>query len=229
MASTRTLDEMRTRARQLADIVGSTFVSDAELTSIVNEHCQSLYDLLVEVRGQSYFATDHNETTIVGQEEYPLPTDFFELVGAPIIYDGSSRHQMKTWEENERARLLDSDVGHSIDAMRYRLVAGNISLLPIPNSILTLTIRYIPAFQPLVNPGDVFDGINGWERYVELSSAIEMLDKGDRDSTSLQLRLAQTEARIRRLGSSRDAANPSRIVDTRRDWHPYSDYNDWDA
>jgi hypothetical protein len=210
-------------------MVGSTFVEDPELTSIVNSHVQALYDLLIEVRGQPYYATDHTETTEVDKEEYPLPTDFYQLSGAPVIYDGSNYYQMKTWEENERARLLGRNVGHSIEQMRYRILANNISLLPIPNSILTLTIRYIPTFQYLVDNGDTFDGINGWEKWVELNSGIEMMNKGQRDSAALQVQLAQVDARIRRLAPSRDAANPPRIVDTRRDWHPYWDFNDWDA
>lgn len=228
MTATRTLLQMRTRARQLADMVGSTFVSDPELTDIVNAHCQDLYDLLIEVRGQPYYATDHSWPTVVGQENYALPTNFHVLSGAPMLYDGSDYFQMRTWEENERARLLNL-TSTNIEDVRYRLVAGNLSLLPPPQTTSwTLSIRYVPTFARLVNDADVFDGINGWEQWVELSSAITMMNKQEDDPAALMAERARVEGRIRKLAPARDAANPPRIVDTRRDFGWYDEYYDWD-
>ena len=43
---TITLAEMRTAARQYADQENSQFVSDAELTRIINNSIAELYDLL---------------------------------------------------------------------------------------------------------------------------------------------------------------------------------------
>lgn len=231
MSSTRTLLEMRNRARQLSDMVGSTFITDDELTDIVNSHCQGLYDLLIEVRGQAYYALEKSIPTKVGKSEYNLPDEFYQLSGAPILYDGNHYHQLRTWEENERARLLNLSNSTCVRDCRYRLVAGKVVILPAPNTAAwTLKLRYVPTFTKLVDDSEVFDGINGWERWVELNSAIDMLAKEESDFTARAAQLQQVEARIRKLGPSRDAANPPRIVDTRGDWAMGDDFlNDWDA
>lgn len=228
MPKTRKLSEMRLGARRLSDMVGSTFISDDELTEIVNRHCQALYDLLLEVRGQLYFGKGYDITCYSDQTVYDLPHDFYQLVGSPIISSGGKFYQLKTWEENERARLLNLNNSYPSDA-RYRLVAGKIEIIPSPQTSWTLKLRYVPTFTKLVDDSDTFDGINGWEEWVELNSAIDMLAKEESDTSIRQAQLMKVEARIRRLAPVRDAANPPRIVDTRRDWYGiFDDFNNWD-
>ena len=229
MAATRTFLQMRTRARQLAFQENSELVSEDELKGIVNEQCQALYDVLVGVRGMDYYSGSTTITSVADQAVYSLPDDFYQLQTA-MVGDGSRTHNMATFEEQELATLLTMEQtgSHSYYDTRYRLKQAGIEFRPKPkDASWTFTLRYVPAMPLLVADGDVFDGVNGWEKWIELAAAIEMLNKDESDSTALQVQQQKIEQRIRGLAGSRDAGRPPRIVDTRGDWHDF--YSDWDS
>lgn len=228
MSSTRTLIQLRTRARQLAYQEESDLVSDDELNDIVNERCQELYDLLISVRGQDYYSAETSITSVSGQAVYSLPDDFYQLHIA-MVSDGVRTVGMATFEEQEYPQLSDMEGSGSFSYydVRYRLKQQGIEFRPAPNTTAwSFKLRYIPRFERLVNDSDTFDGINGWERYVEVAAAIDMVNKDESDAGPLLLELQRIEQRIRTLAPARDAGRPPRIVDTRGDWHDY--YSDYD-
>ena len=55
MATTMTLAQLRTAARQEADMVNSQFVSDSEFNTYINQSCFELYDLLIQKFGDDYY------------------------------------------------------------------------------------------------------------------------------------------------------------------------------
>ena len=62
MAAPQTLDDMRTRVRELANMetqAASGFVTDDELRRRLNEALKHLYDMLIEARGQEYYLKQH--------------------------------------------------------------------------------------------------------------------------------------------------------------------------
>lgn len=222
---------MRTRARQIADMVGSNFVTLQEEKDIVNEECQALYDILVECRGQEYYATPDVFTLPANWAvEWPLPSDYYRTTVMSADKGDGRVQALRRWEEMEYPRLMNLQTsGIAYPFPMYRVVKNGILFLPKPSATLTITHRYIPAFQLLVSDGATFDGINGWEQWVEYSSAIRFLDKEGSDTTKLSFEREKIENRIRSLAHERDEGRPHRIVDTRRD-HAGDDFwfNDWD-
>jgi len=240
MAATRTFLQMRDRARQLADMVGSTFVSEAELKEIINEACQDLYDILILHRGLAYYSVQTDIAVSSSTGSYGLPSDFYRLTSVRIK-DGNNFWPLRAFEEVEVPALEQAEAsgGYSLFQTRYSirgpggLVAStNIILLPKPTGSWTLKIGYIPAFQRLTLDSDTFDGINGWEKWVELTAAIEMLNKEESDSSALLGERNRIEARIRTLAPGRDEHRPPRIADTRGDWadtwYAWDSRRDWD-
>jgi hypothetical protein len=90
VASVLTLLELRTRTRERADQVNSTFISDAELTGYVNQSAYELYDLLVSKYGDNYWASSSNITTDGVNETYALPADFYKLLGVDLQTSGTT-------------------------------------------------------------------------------------------------------------------------------------------
>jgi hypothetical protein len=235
MAATKTLEEMRLRARLLADMENSEFLKDSEWNDNINDSCKRLYNKLVDVFGQEYYATtDTSTSTVASTAYYDLPEDFFFLLDL-MLDDGSSYVNPETFELKERAILMAhqaNGVG-SIHSVRYRLSQNRLELRPAPDGVFTVTYTYVPTFAELSSDSATFDGINGWERWVELDAAITALTKEESDPSSLAAKQAVIGGEIDRLKSRRDAGRPPRIQDTKRDWAGNNGFaaqgRDWDA
>ena len=229
MTAPQTLDDMRTRVRELANMetqAASGFVTDAELARRLNEALKGLYDMLVEARGQEYYIKDTTFTLVSGVNDYSLPLDFYE--GASVVAsNGSWSYQLRTWEMQELAALssISAQTSGSLWSLRYRYkgplsAAGSnqITIYPTPSDAFTVTVWYIPAMTELVLGTDTFNGVNGWEQWAVLTAAIDVLNKEESDTVALMTERAMVEARIRKLAGNQDAGRASRITDVRGDW-----------
>lgn len=193
-----TLAQLRADARRHADMVNSTFCSDADFNDYINTGIAELYGRLVAARGQGYYQKEASYTTVGGQPLYALPADFWQLVSVEIK-DGSYRRVMQPFMQKEHARWAE-----------YSVPGG-----------FSFTMSYIPAPQKLVQDTDVFDGIAGWEHYVVLDAAISALTREESDTTILQGQQNKLLIQIERLAGDRDASWPERIVDASRQISPF--------
>jgi hypothetical protein len=219
MASTRTLIQMRTSAREHADQVNSGFVSDTELTSYINYGCKKLYDMLIEAFGENYYVTDPLDfQTVANQQDYALPADFYQLVGLDLKISTNEYLTLKPFDwvkrnfyNSSRIFALNGDENY-----KYLLVGNNIRFVPIPTAVKTMTLHYIPAFTNLSADIDTFDGINGWEEFVIIDAAIKMKQKEESDAQVLMMMKAEIEERITKLKNKRDQAFSKKVSDVRR-------------
>lgn len=78
MAQSVTISELRTRARRMAKMEGSTFISDTELDSLLISGTQRITDRL-NGQGQEYARRTVETNTVPGQYLYDLPPDFYRL------------------------------------------------------------------------------------------------------------------------------------------------------
>jgi hypothetical protein len=234
MATPTSLQDMRNRARELANMEtnsgASQFVTDAEVNRHINSGLASLYNLLVGARGEEYYAGSVAIPLVSGTEDYALPADFFQLIGA-ILFDGSNYYQPTTWSWKETAALkqLASSGGAAAANLRYRVIGRSepypaagfldrIRVLPSANTGWTLTIEYLPAAPVLTLDPETFDGVSGWEEHACLSAAIKMLAKEETDAGPLLQERGILEQQIARLAGQRNADRPARITDTKGDW-----------
>lgn len=215
MASTVTLTQLLNSVRLKADMVGSTFVDDTEITEYVNKSIAELYDLLLTTTyGDDYFVSS-TTITLTGASTYSLASNiptFYKLKGIDI-QDGSVWRSLRPFMFSERNRQRNAAVDW-IDQYRYRLVGGNLQFEtnnPPPSG--TIKVWYVPAATKLVNGSDTFDGVNAWEEYVVLDAAIKCLLKEESDVSALmRLKQAQLE-RILAAAPNRDAGEPQRVTD----------------
>lgn len=212
--SSVTLAQLKTRARQRADMENTGFIQDSELVNYINASIAELYDLLVSKYGEDYFvASPYTITTTTNQDTYALPVDMYKLLGVDLQLDTSNNWvSLKRFEFAERNIPQIWDIKF-VDFIRYRLFGSNLKLSPVPQSLQTLRLWYIPLPTALSNDTDVLNGFNGYEEYVIIDVAIKMLNKEESDPSALMAEKAAMKLRIEQMAEGRDAGQPSKVQD----------------
>ncbi len=238
MASSVTLLQLRTDARLYADQRpggANTFISDAELTRLVNIKARELYDLLVAARGSAYYANEAVVSIVGGTSRYDLPADFYQLDSVTVEWSDQDFELMFP-VGSTRLRIAYESTWHKwsrYDAKAYRLRASQVEILPVPTSDVTCRLQYVPVYVDMVADGDTFDGINGWEKMLTLGVAIELLAIDKRRNGTLAQMYAEQLARIDEMKTERDAEAPKEIIDVsrlrgRRGWYGSAYDNSFD-
>lgn len=217
--ATVTLTTLRTRVRERADMVGSSFVADAAtgLDAWINEAHQRLHGMLVDALGEEYISSTSAFTTS-SSSDYPLPSGFYKLFGVDLEYHGIMR-SLTRYERPERNvfRELRPEA-----LPRYALVGSSLRLYPTPAAGLTGSILYAPEATVLVGGSDSVTYPNGWEKFIVIDAAIQALLKEESSVTALVAERERIEREIRDAKEARDMATPKRVVDvTLTDLDPF--------
>lgn len=220
-----TLTQLRAKARELADMTGSLFITDTadSLDQWINEGAQKLHDLYVQAYGEDYVEKSATLTTVAGTTDYALPTDFFKLLGVELPINGKQR-SLKLYTRAERNGISDQVSALSqLSLPRYKLSKGVIRLLPAPGSVLVGKFWYSPLLQVikadfsvinlLVDATDTINFENGAERFVIMYAARKAKLKQEDDVTLISKDLAKEEADLQVLIEERNASEPKSAVD----------------
>jgi len=223
MPSLVTLADLKTRSREAADMVGSTFIEDPELTRYINASAQELYDLLIASYTQEYYLTESDITIVSGTDLYDLPADFYKLLGVDLVLSSGGAGEAVTLQPymfSERNKYLNSYVSsfsnNGAVRAKYRLQNNQIKMIPEPSGGFKLTVHYIPSMTKFVSDVDTFDGVNGWEEYIIIDTAIKMLRKEESDITALTFEKNDMLKRIESMAKDRDAGSPDYVADVSR-------------
>ena len=206
------------RVRQRADVVGSTFVTDAELNAYINASYAELWDLVCKSDPER-FTTSANLTVAAGADSTALPADFYQLVGCDLYVSGSPNPWITLtrmpWNERNRwvyTTALWNSFGWS--NIRYRLSGQKILFSPVTPHQETIRLWYVPAITTLVNDSDELDGINGWEEYIVVDAAAKVFIKEESDPSPFLAQKQSLIARIQTMAAKRDVGEPDVVQDT---------------
>lgn len=210
--ATVTLTTLRTRVRERADMVGSSFVADAAtgLDAWINEANQKLHGMLVEALGEEYSSTTFSFTTVASQSDYTLPNGFYKLYGVDLTHHGLVR-SLRRYERPERNVYREL---YPEALPRYSLVGNVLRLYPVQQAGLAGSILYAPEATVLVNGSDSVTYPNGWERYIVIDAAIQALLKEESSVSGLVNEREAIVREIRDAKENRDMASPKYVVDT---------------
>lgn len=211
MARTATLTTLISDTRRAADMEGSTFVSDAEITRYLNQSATELYDLLVE-KAQDFYVTSGTVSVVAGTSSYALPAAFYKILSVEVPLGGENPYILSPFAWSDRYKY--SDEGWGRGPVAYQVRGGNIHFVPEPEGSYTVTVWYIPAFTDLSAGGDTLDGVNGWEEYVTTDAAIKCLRKEESDVSLLMAQKELLRERVLKM-AHRDQGEPNRIIDVR--------------
>jgi len=218
-----TLADIRTQARQRADMLESQFVTDSELNSYINASMAELHDLLIAAYNEEYYMESVEFSAVQDQIDYDLPNGtnynnaqkFYKLRGFDIKVENdvwTNCHRFNFNRRNEdQAAFAFNMLG--IPYLDYRIVGSKIRFNRTPDVNSQFRLWYNPKVVVLVNDADIFDDINGYAEYVVVDAAIKMLQKEESDVTVLMVQKEALRARIQTMAQNRDANEPESVTD----------------
>lgn len=228
MPRTRTLAELRTEARQYADMESSDFVSDTEVNRYVNQGLAELWHVLVQSNTTRY-AAQTEITTVAGAYEYTVPADFANAIMVERLSGSGSEdaYRLEPYELTEghasgsRAWLDNSrDLRWTIVYQGTDGTGTRLRFNADPSSGY-VRLWYVAAPEVLDNDADEWDGVAGWEEWAVLWAAEQMLAKEESDPSMLIRRRAELTKRINQIAGSRiigTAPSTARVRNRRRGW-----------
>lgn len=219
--STVTLQTLRTRVRERADMVGSSFVADSAtgIDAWINEANQKLHGMVVDALGEQYVSSSAAFTTVTNQTDYTLPTDFYKLYGVDLFINGFWRSLLPLNNAERNAYRNAKSNGWFRRASgwfmpRYQLVGNKLRMYPEPDGGMSGTFLYAPEATVLTLTTDSVTYPNGWERFIVLDAAIQALLKEESSPSGLIAERDRVVQEIQLAKENRDLGNPQQVVDT---------------
>lgn len=212
-----TLAELRQRVRRKVDMEGSEFVTEDELTELVNRAIWALDDELHNTH-KDWFLVELS-TTLSG-DSFALPAGFYRLMGVDVRCGGGwEALQALEWAERNDAR--NSWAGRDPRTVRYRLqgaLDGSTVLRFVPafTAPVEAVVSYYPQRPALVADADTVTYPQGWENWAVLHAALEVRTKEERDTSSLERLLALETERLRKSTPQWNEGEAPRMVAPRR-------------
>jgi hypothetical protein len=212
---TITLSELRQQSRRRADQENSQFVSDAELNQYINNSIAELHDILCEAYGSEYYVQSVESSIVANQDDYDLPSDFYELKGVDLRVNNDAWLTIRRFMFNERNRDSDFNVWDfaGVSNVRYRIVGNKLKFSPMPDRNATYRLWYVPVATKLEADTDTLDDMNAYSEYVIVDAAIKMMQKEESDVSILMAQKQALEKRIRDKSQNRDAGQAQIISD----------------
>lgn len=212
---TVTLAELRTRAKQRADMERSNFVSDSEWNTYINSSLAELHDLLISAYSEDYQISEYTFTTVANQSSYDLPADLYKLRGADLKLQNDEYYTLKRFNFNERNRFTQDGLWeiYGLPFVRYRLVGSKIMFSPVPDRSTEIKLWYHPKAPTLALDTDSYDDVNSFAEYVVVDAAIKALNKEESDVSVLGAQKEALRLRIVEMAQNRDAGEAESVSD----------------
>lgn len=230
--------ELRLRAKQRADLVNSQFVTDSEWNSYINQSLFELYDLLITVYEDYFFAIPINFAVDGSSQLWPLPNGsntfknsagatitpkaLYKLMGVDLKIQSSNQAfvtipKFNFQDRNQYVYPNTASTIYGVFNLRYRMIGNNIEFIPTPSANQTIQLWYVPKMDQLIADTDLtVEGVSGWLEYVIVDAAIKAMQKEESDVSVLMAQKQALKQRIEESASNRDAGRPDTISDVRR-------------
>lgn len=235
MARTRTVLQMETRIRDLADCepAPGTRHTSTQIRQHMNESWQQLREIVTEAGDLTYVANTSTSTGVGPDtgKSYGLlaiPAAACRIHAIDITVPGRSRPRSLTpasFTERNEFGTDNAVVGtpHSFAVFSIGAESGAsvgngwIALLPAPNVVYPVTIYYLPAWTDITNDAHVFDGFAGWDDWMAWDVVIKLASKDNDMAKTYAIAATEREnARLRIVAaaSAIQRVGPTGGVDT---------------
>lgn len=208
---TRALSDLIADVRSRSNMEGSEFITDAEITEVLNQELAELHGRLATNEGQPHFRSSTTIAVTAATALYALPDDFWRVQEVTANISGIVRN-LAPFMATERARLLNSQLYSYRDSPQYRIQANNIEFLPATQSYAA-SLYYIAASPRLVDPSDTVDGFNGYEVAAIHGAVVFCLQKEESDASVYAAMKDRIYRQIDALAAQRDGSHPERVTD----------------
>lgn len=179
-----TLAELREAARLLTDTDEDPHKTDAWIDTLINDARKEVHEIIL--RADPDFFEDEQTilTTGTAAGRYPLPDDHHLTKGVEWLAYGGTYVPLGRVRFRDRLKYQRPGGGTGVNAEAYRLVAGNVELLPPPPAGQTYRHVYVPAAELLEEEGDTVDGREA--ELIKLRVAIHLAIREEADTAPLE-------------------------------------------
>ena len=212
MASNITLLDLRNACKDRADMQNSNFITDDEWNRYINSAAKELYEILI-LKGLQYTTTTDTISLNGTDDTYDLPSNFFKLVGV----DHNINNETYPMEEYTFQNRNLYNQQNTQRYLRYRLVGEDMIRFNPKPSAQEITIWYDPVLATLSDDTDTLNGVNGWEEYVIVRSALWAKIKEESETGDLKQDIVFLRDRIETAAENRDLGPAGQVTDVRRD------------
>lgn len=126
-------------------------VTDSKLATWVNDYYMQIVDEVIKVK-PDFFVKSSVTSTVAGQQEYDLPTDFEKMRMVNIQIDGVWKRVLPMGNADITNITTHSDTtsnqGFSTAEPRYYIVGDNMGIMPIPSASTASAIRIWYVYTP---------------------------------------------------------------------------------
>ncbi len=207
---------LRLRARQRADMEGSTFVADTELDVYLSTAYAKMVDIILREGAEERLLTYVDLTSA----SYALPAGFYRAHGLDLSLGDGTFTALKHFNWAERNRYRDTTVP------RWRIIGSTLTFSP---STATPSVRlwYI-ADASIIGDGTggtvaSYDVYSGWDEFIVLDAALQMVIKEDRDPGPLAALLQACQKRLVSACAQLRIGDPETIAEVE---HQPSEFDD---
>jgi hypothetical protein len=200
------------------------FVTDAEITSYINNSLAELDDIMVtdyeDYKLSLMQASLSNNKNIIS-----IPGDFYKLRGVDFQNTTTNTVQWTTLyefqlpERNLNNRMLANVLlPYSNLSLTYRLSNVGIIIMPASQCQGIYQIWYTPKFVTLKNLTDTLTiqmDTQAWVEYAVVDCCIKILNKQNLDPSGFLADKAALQQRVRSAAKNRDSAGPKSVANTR--------------
>tara|TARA_Y100001938_G_C7983096_1_gene375453 strand:- start:211 stop:909 length:699 start_codon:yes stop_codon:yes gene_type:complete len=213
-----TLTNLIDRAKQRADMEGSTFCTDTEITGYINQGIRELHDILVTLY-EDYFVTT-TTYTLPASNPGTLPANFYKAIGVDFETGGIT-YRVRPYSFQERNMLQSPYTQQGkLGNLFYNIRGTQIFFIPTNTLSGTITLHYAPMATEMEagHSGTQLTTLipqitYGYEEYIVCHAAIQMLVKEESDVSVHLAERERQKQRIMSAATNRDAGESYAITD----------------
>lgn len=237
--ATVTRAQIRARVRRYADFPNADQGKlDTDLNEMISDAIADYYDLLVSVRGHSYFEATDEITILANAAQYTLPTNFYQLSTVVLVWGANEHEEVHAAPSNRN--LIDFANGciswDRESPKCFRLTGdqdGNkyINFYPTPTSGVQANLRYIPVFDPLSadsGAGGTIEVENSWCKMIAYDVAAEFRGLLGLPNSYQREQCERQRERVLEMATERLQDDAAEIVDASpgsATWYPRPRWN----
>jgi hypothetical protein len=185
------LETLRIRSKQLANVVNDASFDDEDVNQLVRLYVPTVHDMLVAAG--MYIASETPVAVTAGTTVYGLPADFLSLECVWVLESSDYRRPLDPVPERQR--------------QHYRSPITDASVI----------LEYCSAAPLLEDDSDTFDAVDGFDELVSAKVARDLIAKREGDPSVVMSMIATSEQRIRSHSTQRHRGGPKMIVDLESD------------
>ena len=217
MARTRTLEELMTEVRSVADIEGAyARHTPLSLTAKLNQSIQA-FRLMISSSCDYYKTSTATLTINSGDTTVPVPVDMVRLYAFDVLVTGRWR-ELSHYQMAERNDYQFAYLTSGVPTAFRERNGSLIDFMPQAAGAYSYRLWYLPTGTDLINDIDEFDGVAGWEDWVVYDTALRCSTRDADINDNFQLiqaELARIEQRILKEASRRVSPGAARRIDTK--------------